>query len=107
MKPPSLAVGYVCLFPILAEAAQSVGYALALHGSVARDLDVVAIPWIDSAVDAETLVAAITRACDGYRLESVCGRESPTRKPHGRLAWSILLEGGVMIDLSVMPRCAS
>lgn len=104
MRPPSLAVGYAFLVPILAEAARSVGYALALHGTMARDLDVVAVPWTEDAADADTLVAAIEAACDGYRLAAVCGREEPQHKPHGRLAWVILLEGGCVIDLSVMPR---
>ena len=104
MKEPSLAVSYAFLYPLLAEAARSVGYALALHGSMARDLDVVAVPWVDDAADAETLMQALTLACDGYRLQATCGREEPARKPHGRLSRGILLEGPVMIDVSVMPR---
>jgi len=30
------------------------GYAIAPHGSLARDLDVIAVPWTEDAVSAET-----------------------------------------------------
>lgn len=105
MKPPSIAPAFACLYPLLAEAARAHGYALALHGTLARDLDVVAIPWTAEASDAETVVAAIAEASGGRLLgEVVSGREEPQRKPHGRRAWGIMIEWA-FIDLSVMPRC--
>jgi len=89
--------------------ARGQGYALAVHGSLARDIDVVAIPWTEEAVDAPALVAAIVA-----EVERVNGHAymrdrdaNPTEKPHGRRAWSIHLGGGPYIDLSVMPRAAT
>jgi hypothetical protein len=91
------------------------GYALAVHGSLARDIDLIAVPWREDVSDAHTLAEAI-RA----EAEDVSGkmafwvndpnadpydytRRNPEPKPHGRLGWSIHLGGtGTYIDLSVI-----
>lgn len=98
---------YAYLVPLLSAAARRVGYAVAVHGSMARDLDVVAVPWTDEAVSAEALLAAILASC-GFTVDSIHGRSviGPGAKPHGRKAWTIPLDGGCYIDLSVMPRRA-
>ena len=48
MKPPTFSPLYVVCFPALAEVARAHGYALMVHGTVARDLDLVACPWTES-----------------------------------------------------------
>jgi hypothetical protein len=78
------------------------GYALVLHGSGTRDLDLLAVPWTDSACDAEHLVRRIVDA-----VELKLARDNPGQKPHGRLAWTLLFPGFAdprFVDLSVMPR---
>jgi hypothetical protein len=45
------------------EAARGLGYALATHGTMAFDIDVVAIPWIDGAAEPEALIAGLREAC--------------------------------------------
>lgn len=102
MRTPSIAPAYAFLYPLMCEAARECGYALALHGTMARDLDVVAIPWVEDAQEPDDVLVAIMRKIDGYVIGS--SRENPTQKPHGRIAWSIHIDGGVFIDLSVMPR---
>lgn len=52
MKEPSIAPAYTFLYPILCEAARACGYALAIHGTMQRDLDLVAVPWVDEALPA-------------------------------------------------------
>lgn len=37
---------YTTYFGMLNEAANKLGYALTIHGSMSRDFDLVAIPWI-------------------------------------------------------------
>jgi hypothetical protein len=96
-------------------AGQEVGYAIAVHGSLARDLDIVAIPWTEQAVEPLELVKRLSDAVEGHlRNEITKGPngedvfregETPVFKPHGRLAWSIHLEySGLYVDVSVMPR---
>jgi hypothetical protein len=87
------------------EVARSCGYSVAVHGSLARDLDLVAVPWTPEAVSASVLVQ---RLCEDVPLgERVVEGipEGPEPKPWGRFAWS--LHGcphHEYVDLSVAPR---
>lgn len=103
-KPPCPAPAYSFLFHIMAEKAQAMGYALALHGSMQRDLDVVAIPWIEEAVPAEDLARELCSYLGLFMRESDQHFVNPELKPHGRLAWQLGLQAGLYVDLSVMPR---
>lgn len=97
--------------------ARRYGYALAVHGSLARDIDLIAVPWAYVVADAATLAEAIRAEAESvtghtaFWLEDAAAdpmdytRRNPEPKPHGRLAWSIHIAGaGTYIDLSVMPR---
>lgn len=97
---------FAMLYPSMRETARELGYALALHGSMARDLDVIAVPWTDDAVAPDQLIAALTASIDGFVVDCDAQR-NPVQKPHGRLGWAIHLVGsGTYIDISVMPRAA-
>lgn len=90
---------YVAALPKARAAATAKGYALTVHGSEARDLDLVAVPWTAKASAAKTLVDAICSAVGGSMKPGARG----AAKPHGRRAWKISLTGALYIDLSVMP----
>jgi hypothetical protein len=110
MNAGFFAFTYSHLIPI----ARECGYALGLHGSMQRDLDLIAVPWTDEAKDAYDLVCAIRDAVCGHiidewdfvscRDEEDFKKRNPTIKPHGRLVWDIQLGGGIYIDLSVFPK---
>jgi hypothetical protein len=85
--------------------ARELGYALAVHGSLARDIDLVAVPWVDEAVDAETLIAALREVVESVTGFAVLGPDGSTTKPHGRIGWTIHPHGRMYFDISVMPRC--
>lgn len=100
---------YRALMPALRFVAQRCGYALAVHGSLKTDIDLIAAPWRDHAVSAEYLageIQKVTKVIIGTARTRECD-PNPTKKPCGRLAWSFYLqpEGieGPYIDLSVMP----
>lgn len=105
---------YERLIGPLREKARQLGYAIGVHGTLKRDIDLIACPWTDEAVDARTLAEALLKvAADHNRgLAFLKPQEDsgyfwagcPGHKPHGRLVWSIHLGGGPYIDLSVMPR---
>ena len=89
---------------VIKQVARMYGYAVAWHGSLARDLDLVAVPWIEHARPAEELVAAIMSAIGG---EYTPGQLNPARRPHGRLAYALnLFPTGQYVDLSVYPPTA-
>lgn len=61
----SLVCIYAQILPKIRGAAKELGYA-AIHGSMQRDFDLLAVPWVEEAAPAETLVAAIAEAVHGY-----------------------------------------
>lgn len=114
MKDVSPAATYVAMIPPLTEAAREVGYALAVHGSMGRDLDLVAVPWTEEAVGAEALIMRLLAAA-GFLHAHLPHRQDKAAddqangdvaavKPHGRRAWSIHFDNGLYLDVSVMPR---
>lgn len=102
---------YAVTFAEIRETARQHGYALALHGSLRSDLDVIAVPWTEDASDEETLVKAIVETAGGFISPDPRSRGE---KPHGRVAWTIHLGGcsgtipptdrATYIDLSIMPK---
>ena len=113
-KPESTrAATFAWMVPHITEVARKFGYAIGLHGSMNRDLDLIAVPWTKQAAPAETLVEAIRDSVGGFIRndpETADNKyypetRSPNEKPHGRRAWSIHFSGHrFYIDLSVMPR---
>jgi hypothetical protein len=97
------------VLPEIRIVAREHGYAIGLHGSAVRDIDLIAAPWTEDASDTETLVEAIIDACNRTSpwhlafLNDHDGNGIKNAKPHGRRCWSIHLGGGVYVDLSVMP----
>ena len=110
---PARAAAYVALYPMLLQIAKDHGYALAVHGSLHRDFDLIAVPWIESASDALTLIRAMRRKTRMVTQHEGSDRKwakdcSPTEKPHGRKSYSLHVTNqgmyGGYLDISVMPR---
>lgn len=92
---------YAVLYQDFRKAALDCGYALALHGSMARDLDLIAVAWVPEAKPVEDLVTAISErigktAFTNYHLDT--GSE----KPHGRICYTLSISGDWFIDLSII-----
>lgn len=97
---------YSLIVPLRA-AARSCGYALGVHGSLARDIDLIAAPWTKEATDSSALGLALVKATgDLLGFEPPYGNNEGYAKtmPHGRVSWAIHLGAGPYIDLSIMPR---
>lgn len=98
MKPASYAPVYACMYPDLAEIARSHGYALAVHGSMARDFDLICVPWGDEPSAPADVVGDM---CAHFAIKPI-GDMTP--KPHGRLCQTIGIKfGEAFLDLSFMP----
>ena len=96
------------ILPPMRRAAKDAGYALTVHGSLNRDIDLVAIPWVEHNVwSPDALLDALCGAARG--VIGRCNRYSNkewTVKPHGRIATTFLAwvgENSANLDLSVMP----
>lgn len=112
VDPPKVIIKFpasmVCLYGFMQKVAHARGYALACHGSMNRDFDLIAIPWVEKPSTPDELAHAIAKAVGAHipsyiTLEEGKGHvEQPQIKPHGRECWVIPLGGGPYIDLSIM-----
>jgi hypothetical protein len=100
---------YLSRLPEIREAAKSCGYVIGLHGSLRRDLDLMAVPWCEDYSSKDDLARAIQHAACGIVSSNYDWEE----KPAGRYATSFPIcwashkdfEGMVSrghIDLSVI-----
>lgn len=90
-------------FAAAQNAVRNQGYAVARHGSTVRDLDLIAVPWQDTALTPTDVAEIIADAIPGvvhWPFEKM---------PHGRLAvviyprWVYGFDRWY-VDLSIMPR---
>jgi len=104
---------YLSRLPAIREAARQCGYAIGLHGSLRRDFDLMAMPWVEGCSTPDELAHAIALAATGMTL---AGGYHWEKKPLGRIATTISvcwtdhseafnkdLIGFGHLDLSVMP----
>lgn len=99
MKKANFAPAYAAMYPALTEIARQHGYAMAVHGSMQRDFDVVCIPWIEAPSDPTIVVEAM---CREFAISCV---GKPETKFHSRLVYTLSVEfGDCFLDLSFMPR---
>ena len=96
-KPSHAPIYAACVYPEMAELFRRCGYALAVHGSMQRDFDLIAVPWVDSPTPCEKVVRSITETWD-MRVVGEIGE-----KPHGRRVWTLSLSGSCFLDLSFFP----
>lgn len=99
MKDPNYAPMYAALYPGLAKVTRAHGYALAVHGTLGRDMDLICVPWDEAPSDPAAVVKAITTE---FHIKQV---GEPDTTHHGRERWTISIGfGECFIDLSFMPR---
>ena len=95
---PNYAPVYAAMYPKLAKVFQKHGYALAVHGSLAKDFDLIAIPWVEEPTDSEKVIEDITKQ---FAIRQI---GKPFGKPFGRLAYSLSITfGDCQLDLSFFP----
>lgn len=80
---------YAYYFLQLKEIAKEFGYNLVVHGSMNRDLDLVAIPWINEPKPELEMIEALTNWVGGELDRSLIGS-----LPGGRTAYVINLNRG-------------
>jgi len=89
------------MYPGLAAIFHRHGYALACHGSLACDFDLIAVPWAETVSDHATVLKDVTTE---YALRLTDDGEM---KNHGRKAYTLSCGfGECAIDLSFVPNAA-
>lgn len=98
LKPNNAPVYAAAMYPDLCPIFHRHGYALAVHGSLARDLDLIAVPWTESPSPPDVVLAGVTSE---FAVTLIGVLEE---KFHGRLCQTISVGfGNCFIDLSFMP----
>jgi hypothetical protein len=111
---PARAAAYCALYPMLQQIAKDHGYALAVHGSVHRDFDLIAVPWVETCADPKQLISSFKAATkmvvhsDQIEDEEKAWPDlSVSEKPHGRQAYSLHVTNHGMyagyLDISIIP----
>lgn len=102
---------YGALIEALKYVSYRCGYALAVHGSLKRDIDLIACPWRDTAVSPDYLIKEIqktTKAIIGEARPKFGEKTLKGELKHcGRIAWCIYLthdDSNPYLDISVMPK---
>ncbi len=99
MNPDNNALIYILIYATLAEVAREHGYELAVHGSLIHDLDLVAIPWTQSAADPQAVVDTFKKKFSLRDVGEIGAKE------HGRIVYTLSAGfSGAFIGLSFMPR---
>jgi len=101
MKPANYAPLYQALglYPKLSELFRTHGYALAVHGSMGRDFDLIAVPWIEEASEPDEVVKDIVSK---FAFKQVL---EPDIVEHGRKRYDLHMSfGECYIDLSFTPK---
>lgn len=98
LKPNYAPVYAAAMYPDLAKIFQKHGYALAVHGSLARDFDLIAIPWVENPSKRKDVIAEMVKT---FAVKQI---GEPTGKPPARLAYTFSVAfGECALDLSFFP----
>jgi hypothetical protein len=95
---PSL---YAFYFEGIKEIGLRYGYNIVLHGSMNRDLDLIAIPWVEEVGDKLEMLNEIAESIGGYILnEDKENRQLFRVKYHGRECWVININRSIKSKFS-------
>lgn len=92
---------YASMYEDIRKTAMDLGWAVALHGSLKSDMDIMAMPWVENSTSFETLVRSIVKLFEDNELANEY-TINYTCKPHGRIVATIPIWKNFYIDISTM-----
>lgn len=93
------AVFYACMWEDFRNAALDKGWALALHGSLANDMDIMAMPWIEGASHYLDMIQAI-KECFDKPNEIIL--HQPTKMPNNRIVFTLSIWADFYLDINII-----
>ena len=91
---------YAAMWEDIRQCAMDHGWAVALHGSLASDMDIMAMPWVSDSVSFAELVKAIRLLFTGNHMHGTV--ITYNEKPHGRIVATIPIWADFYLDISTM-----
>jgi len=95
------AVFYAAMWEDLRKAALNNGWALALHGSLASDMDIMAMPWIE---EAKTDIEMIESLKECFSEKADIGLQI-TDMPNNRKVFTLSIWADFYLDINVIQPC--
>lgn len=92
---------YAAIWPDLREAALKCGWALALHGSLSNDMDIMAMPWTEEATGVEEMIKALSDCFTGNPFKD--GHSVPFHeKPNNRVVYTMSIWADFYLDINII-----
>ena len=92
---------YASMYEDIRKCAMDSGWTVALHGSLASDMDILAMPWTNDAVLFTKLICNISKLFDGNSMSELYSI-SYNEKPHGRIVATIPIWEDFYLDISTI-----
>jgi len=92
---------YAAMWNDFREAAMNKGWALGLHGSLANDMDIMAMAWIENPAPVHEMIMELRR-CFG-KAKDIEVRE--TEMPNNRMVYTLSIWGDFYLDINVIKPC--
>jgi hypothetical protein len=92
------AVFYAAMWNDLRQAAMDKGWALGLHGSLASDMDIMAMPWVENACSPIKMIVELRRCFDKPKEIKI----TETLKPNNRLVYTLSIWADFYLDINVI-----
>ena len=92
---------YACMWEDIRRCAMDSGWAVALHGSLSSDMDIMAMPWVENAVSFKEMVDRISKL---FQDNDVSSQYVITynEKPHNRVIATIPIFSDFYLDISTI-----
>ena len=92
---------YACMWNDFRQAAMDCGWALGLHGSLASDMDIMAMPWTENATSADDMIKYMIEKCFcGNRIAEFEKHDGV--KPNKRVVYTISIFADFYLDINVI-----
>ena len=94
------AVFYAALWNDLRQAAMNKGWALALHGSLASDMDIMAMPWTEGATTDYVMIEALKNCF----TDADCISLQVSDMPNNRRVFTLSIWADFYLDIDVIKK---
>jgi hypothetical protein len=102
-----VAAFYASVLPAVTEVARKYGWAVAVHGSMNKDLDLMMMPWVEGAVSADEVIKRISDECFTGNPFQDSHAMAHREKPNGRVVYTISIWKGTYLDINIIERGGS
>lgn len=92
---------YAAIWDDLRNAAFDCGWALGLHGSLAKDMDIMAMPWTEEAKPVEDMIQSLINCFTPNPFEDL-NKQPHYNKPNNRVVYTIRIWKDLYLDVNII-----